>query len=154
MLLGGLCHGANWVFLIWGGYHGLLLAVERASKGTPLSSFMVSLPMVLRVVGVFLLVTIGWVFFRSPDLSFAILWLKQMFAVHPTFSLFYFEPQFRDRFFAALVVAIGISFFGKNNWEIDFEKLMKPSVAWVAAVLMVVCLAFFSKNSPFLYFQF
>ena len=154
MLLGGLWHGANWVFLIWGGYHGLLLAVERASKGTPLSSFMVSLPLALRVVGVFLLVTIGWVFFRSPDLSFAILWLKQMFAVHPTFSLFYFEPQFRDRFFAALVVAIGISFFGKNNWEIDFEKLMKPSVAWVAAVLMVVCLAFFSKNSPFLYFQF
>src|SRR5262249_24437449 len=30
MLLGGLWHGANWNFLIWGGYHGSLLSLERA----------------------------------------------------------------------------------------------------------------------------
>lgn len=33
MLLGGLWHGANWVFVIWGIYHGLLLAIERFFKG-------------------------------------------------------------------------------------------------------------------------
>jgi len=30
MLLGGLWHGAGWNFVLWGGYHGTLLAVERA----------------------------------------------------------------------------------------------------------------------------
>ncbi|HQO35823.1 MAG TPA: MBOAT family O-acyltransferase, partial [bacterium] len=29
MLLGGLWHGASWVFVIWGAYHGLFLAFER-----------------------------------------------------------------------------------------------------------------------------
>ena len=33
MLLGGLWHGASWNFVIWGGYHGALLAVERALRG-------------------------------------------------------------------------------------------------------------------------
>ena len=34
MLLGGLWHGASWNFLIWGGYHGALLSVERATGGS------------------------------------------------------------------------------------------------------------------------
>src|SRR5258708_31525239 len=29
MLLGGLWHGANWTFVAWGGYHGLLLSATR-----------------------------------------------------------------------------------------------------------------------------
>ena len=29
MLLGGLWHGANWTFVVWGGLHGAYLAVER-----------------------------------------------------------------------------------------------------------------------------
>ena len=33
MLLGGLWHGASWNFLIWGGYQGRLLAIERAIRG-------------------------------------------------------------------------------------------------------------------------
>ena len=33
MLLGGLWHGANWTFVIWGGYHGVLLVVERDGEG-------------------------------------------------------------------------------------------------------------------------
>lgn len=32
MLLGGLWHGAGWVFIIWGGLHGLGLAFERALR--------------------------------------------------------------------------------------------------------------------------
>src|SRR5450631_1251387 len=33
MLLGGLWHGASWNFAIWGGYHGVLLSVERLARG-------------------------------------------------------------------------------------------------------------------------
>ena len=33
MLVGGLWHGANWTFVIWGGYHGLLLAAQLALWG-------------------------------------------------------------------------------------------------------------------------
>jgi alginate O-acetyltransferase complex protein AlgI len=154
MFLGGLWHGANWVFLIWGSYHGLLLALERAAKGSSVSRWVGRVPLAFRIGFVFVGVTIGWVFFRSPDLSYSLQWLKLMFTFNPSFTLFHFEPKFRDRFFAALFFAFAVTWGGKNTWEINFDHLMKPRFAWLAAALMITCLAFFSKNSPFLYFQF
>ena len=65
MLLGGLWHGANWTFVVWGAYHGTLLAIQRlipASWARP----------ALKPVGAvltFLLVCVGWVFFRAQTLS-------------------------------------------------------------------------------------
>jgi len=67
MLLGGLWHGANWTFVIWGLYHGLLLALHRA---IPWPRFLAS-PMLrpLCVVTTFAAVCVGWVFFRAPELG-------------------------------------------------------------------------------------
>ncbi len=58
MLLGGLWHGASWNFIVWGGYHGLLLALERATGLTQSRWW--------RIPLTFALVQIGWIFFRSP----------------------------------------------------------------------------------------
>ena len=75
MLLGGLWHGAAWNFVIWGGYHGLLLAGERASG--ELRGRRVTAPPVqpavraARVLLVSCLVALGWVLFRSDDISHA-----------------------------------------------------------------------------------
>ncbi len=154
MLLGGLWHGASAVFLIWGAYHGLLLCLERGVRERGGLSWFKRVPKALRIFCVFVAVTLGWVFFRSPDLPFALQWLKHLFTLQPSFTLYYFEPKFRDRFFAALLVALGIVWKGKNTWEIHFESLMTPRLAWVAAALTLTCFAFFSRNSPFLYFQF
>ena len=38
MLLGGLWHGANWTFVVWGGLHGLYLSVERWLRGASRAS--------------------------------------------------------------------------------------------------------------------
>jgi alginate O-acetyltransferase complex protein AlgI len=82
MLLGGLWHGANWTFVMWGGYHGLLLAVERAlgigrdRHAAP--------PRGLRRVGgtalTFGLVLVGWVFFRAPNPAAAFAGIGQLAA--------------------------------------------------------------------------
>jgi alginate O-acetyltransferase complex protein AlgI len=70
MLLGGLWHGANWTFVVWGGLHGLYLVVERAIRkhvrwrpG----------PAVLVGVGVltFALTNVAWVFFRAKTFGAA-----------------------------------------------------------------------------------
>src|SRR5689334_15001009 len=50
MLLGGLWHGAAWTFVVWGGYHGLLLSLHRAF-GTTWDA----LPRLVRQAGMFLL---------------------------------------------------------------------------------------------------
>jgi alginate O-acetyltransferase complex protein AlgI len=65
MLLGGLWHGANWTFVVWGAYHGMLLAVQRVIPRSwqhpglrPLTTLMT-----------FLLVCVGWVLFRAQTLA-------------------------------------------------------------------------------------
>lgn len=71
MLLGGLWHGASWMFVVWGGLHGAYLAIERALRGprargsTPTSGG-VALPL-----ATFLVVTLTWIPFRAPDAATA-----------------------------------------------------------------------------------
>src|ERR1039458_6927022 len=79
MLLGGLWHGASWNFLIWGGYHGGLLAVERIFRGnrTPTPQWPGLYP--VKAVVTFCLVLVGWVFFRAADLPQSLRILHEMF---------------------------------------------------------------------------
>ncbi len=69
MVLGGLWHGANWTFVVWGFLHGIGLSVVHIiRKFTGISST----TLIQRWVGVILtfhFVTFAWIFFRSPNLS-------------------------------------------------------------------------------------
>ena len=73
MLLGGLWHGASWAFVVWGGLHGLYLAVERALR----TRFAGYKPGPLAFLGLglltYALVNLTWVFFRAD--SFGKAWL-------------------------------------------------------------------------------
>ena len=65
MLIGGLWHGANWTFVVWGGLHGLYLAVERMLRGR-FSGYRPG-PIAIAGLGLltFALVNVAWVFFRA-----------------------------------------------------------------------------------------
>ncbi len=63
MALGGLWHGANWPFVLWGVYHGLLLCIERFA-GRP---FWSGWPRPLRILTTWLLFTFGWSMFIARD---------------------------------------------------------------------------------------
>ncbi len=70
----GFWHGASWNFIIWGLFHGVFLVLERTKFGDFLEK--------IKWVGhlyVLLIVMVGWVFFRSPDLPYAIAYLQAMF---------------------------------------------------------------------------
>jgi D-alanyl-lipoteichoic acid acyltransferase DltB (MBOAT superfamily) len=64
MLLAGLWHGAAWNYVLWGGYHGLLLIVYRA-MGWNADPGVRGRWDPLRIGVMFVLVVIGWVFFAS-----------------------------------------------------------------------------------------
>ena len=66
MLLGGLWHGAQWNFLLWGAIHGGALALERLAGKRP---YWNGLPPFLRVAVTFAVVLLAWIPFRAPDLS-------------------------------------------------------------------------------------
>ena len=65
MFLGGLWHGAAWTFVVWGGIHGLGLAVERATGWRPHTRAQQWLGRVLT----FHLVCFAWIFFRADSFS-------------------------------------------------------------------------------------
>jgi D-alanyl-lipoteichoic acid acyltransferase DltB (MBOAT superfamily) len=73
MLLGGLWHGAGWTFLIWGGIHGAMLALERLSGTAVDNSDEVPVArQVPRILLTFGLVCVAWVFFRAESLDAAL----------------------------------------------------------------------------------
>ena len=81
MTLGGLWHGAAWTFVVWGAYHGAWLVVSHVwrRKRRRARWAWLSVPVT------FLLTTVGWVFFRAPDLATAIRMLGSM-AVAPRWT--------------------------------------------------------------------
>ena len=66
MTLGGLWHGANWTYLLWGGWHGAMLATERVLREKRRIPGWVSTPIT------FLVVAIGWAFFRADSIEQAL----------------------------------------------------------------------------------
>ncbi len=73
----GLWHGANWTFLFWGFYHGALLTIDRLLP----SSVTNRIPKILSLLSAFILVLIGWVFFRSNTIAGAFGYMSAMFNV-------------------------------------------------------------------------
>ncbi len=66
-LLGGLWHGASWMFVIWGALHGGALVVHRLWQ-----RWGGALPTVLAWVVTFQFINLTWVFFRAEDMQAAL----------------------------------------------------------------------------------
>jgi alginate O-acetyltransferase complex protein AlgI len=72
MLLGGLWHGANWTFILWGGIHGLGLCVHKMYlklRREKLESNCSIIGTSISVLFTFFFVTICWIFFRADDIQ-------------------------------------------------------------------------------------
>jgi len=74
-LLTGAWHGASWNFIVWGLWHGLFLWLERLAS---LKAILERAPPILRHGYSMFVVLIGWVFFRSADLDYAVGFLTRM----------------------------------------------------------------------------
>lgn len=72
MLIGGLWHGASWLFVIWGGLHACCLILERILKKTILVSTKLSkVTEINLIVFTYLVISLIWVFFRAEDIHSA-----------------------------------------------------------------------------------
>jgi alginate O-acetyltransferase complex protein AlgI len=69
MLLGGLWHGAGWNFLIWGGLHGLYLAVNHLWRGEKWKPPANLVGLAASWLLTFSSVVVAWVFFRAKTLA-------------------------------------------------------------------------------------
>jgi alginate O-acetyltransferase complex protein AlgI len=153
MLLGGLWHGASWNFVLWGAFHGILLAVERAVGVDRLYGWM---PRAMRVATTFSLVLVSWVFFRAADLPAALDYLGRMFGIGeagvaaPLLSALLLSPYLLLSFAIAAAVVWG----GRQSWY--WTRELTPVKIVVALALLVAAIAALSTQdyNPFIYYIF
>jgi D-alanyl-lipoteichoic acid acyltransferase DltB (MBOAT superfamily) len=150
MLLGGLWHGANWNFIIWGGYHGLLLSLERLLGQAKHREQSWTLGDVPRASATFILVCIGWVFFRAANVHDALLVVTRLCQMPQ--GQWPVEPSLMILTVAGLAVAL-------IEERVPMLKAIEQAPAWVVAscfgtLLFVVELFAVDADIPFVYFQF
>jgi len=153
MLIGGLWHGAQWTFVVWGAIHGGMLMLERLMGK---DSFYQRLPNALRMALTFVVLLITWVFFRAANLDVALAYLGAMFGQSgdaPAAGILTGE-LLRPMNFLFLALAIIVTWVTPRtaNW---LEKLTAGKIAF-GLVLFAFSLAmmFTQGFNPFLYFQF
>jgi alginate O-acetyltransferase complex protein AlgI len=151
MLLGGLWHGANWTFVVWGGVHGGWLAVERFFTKRILGREDANLGWAGRITTL-TVVGLAWVFFRASSVSEAITLLSGL-------THFAWRPEYG----AALVYLSIVSFVALAiDWRLEYAKeeyvfeTARPRTAFAAGLAMCAVITVFGalESSAFIYFQF
>ncbi len=142
----GFWHGANWNYIIWGLYFGLLLLFEK--------KYLSSIPKSLRRIYTLFLLLIGWVIFAFESLPEMILCLKNMFNLAGNA---FFDDQFLYLISNyGLLLCLGILF----STNIPYTYYKKIENDWIRCVFYCVVLlattAYLVQDTynPFLYFRF
>jgi len=156
----GLWHGASWNFVFWGLFHGAFLVLERLGFGRILTR----IPSWLSWSYAFVVVCVGWVFFRVDTLSQGFDILSRMFiwssgeASRSSYLRFFFlEPLY------GLVLFLAVAF--ATPWRPEWVNRVKVTVperfrlgleACVVLSMLLICCAFIAADSynPFIYFRF
>ncbi len=159
MLLGGLWHGANWTFVVWGGLHGSFQVLQRAVAPT-LSTIVTRLripPAVSTVAAgliVFSLVCLAWIFFRAPTVEAAWHMLARLFVAD--YALAGVPSQFQVSkglfLIALLMVAEAVLRFPRTRaWVFGHA-----SIRFVSALVLLwlIGLAGNFEGRQFIYFAF
>ena len=153
-LVSGFWHGANWTFIFWGGFHAILflpsfiLNTNRKYTSSIIGekTFLPSPKEFVQVGITFILVTIGWVFFRSETIVDSFNYLSKMF-------LEFGIPQNLRKGILFVMCLTLLDFIIKGNERMNFKK--SHSLELLGSVILVlVILFFYNQSSSFIYFQF
>ena len=153
MLLGGLWHGAAWTFVIWGGIHGIMLAIERMRGKT---SFYHRLPGFLRTIITFGIVCIAWVFFRADDLPSALRYCGSLFGLGsvPEGAQMIDAVIYQPFYVVSVLIAGVLVWFAPQTWDFTKKITVPKAVIVLGLFLMAVLLLTTQSFNPFIYFIF
>lgn len=153
-LLTGFWHGADWNFIFWGLFHGIVLLIEKFFIGDLVDK----LPKWLQDFYVMVIVMVGWVLFDADNLLVAGNRLLRMFTLDSTAltnaeSLYYL----RSYIFTIIIAIIGSTPLPKRIADkLENKKIMTIIEPLFVGVLLIATTAFIVDGSfnPFIYFRF
>ncbi len=177
-LISGLWHGANWTFVIWGGLHGAyyLFSYWTRNIRPKLTRFLKldKVPFIqktLRVLFIFHIVLIGWIFFRANTLSDAIFIVTHLFTgigdvfnrmwelgITPGIFHYGFELPVSEMFIGmCAIIILGIHHLIQRQQSARAWLNTKPIwIRWAVYYSLVISILVFGYLEPseFIYFQF
>lgn len=157
-MLTGLWHGAQWNFMFWGLYYGVIFILEKYLWGSKIEK----LPAAVQHIYAFVLVLFGWVFFFSPTLGYAGQYLKVMFGIG---AKGIFDKQGFFMIFTnwlLIVIAIlasaprGYKLLKKITgcWQSEEVRAIVTCAVYIAMFLLCIAFLVTETYNPFLYFRF
>jgi len=157
-ILTGIWHGASFSFMVWGLWHGLFLIVERLFTAREVKNkYLVPLRYILTM----LVVVVGWVFFRSPGLYYALSYLGIMFGIvkpqNVGFTIWYYlSPKIIFMLCLSALASTPILKSAGNFLKIQDDFIVKKITSVLLLVLFFVCIVIVTSTSynPFIYFRF
>lgn len=156
-LASGFWHGAAWTFIIWGIYHGFWLVLERMF----LADVYKKIGKLASALICFVLVAIGWVFFRADTTAGAFNFVQQLFTFNFSMPPHFVDNEFTFYFGLAIVFSFFASFrFGQiiqNKVYYSYYGNLGNLLATVVAIsLFTLSLASITSSgfNPFIYFRF
>lgn len=155
MLLGGLWHGASWLFVLWGGVHGLLLVVERVARQLFDNSTLVRTAGMQFVFGIatWLAVCLTWVLFRAEDPASAAHLLISMLAFGPGGQLLGGAEILTV--VAVIVSLLATHWFMRNrSFETVFKGLSWPVAGLILGAMLAAIVLSPGEERDFIYFEF
>lgn len=156
-LISGFWHGASWNYVLWGAYHGGIMCAERANPAEKNKTHFI-----LKWAGTLLTVTVGWVIFRTTDISHAFSYLGDMF----TFANYYkvinphdvmiIDTRGAFTFIIAAIICFAPLFTGSYTKIARFVERRQKLIS--AMVFLLFCFSLLkiitAQFSPFIYFMF
>jgi D-alanyl-lipoteichoic acid acyltransferase DltB (MBOAT superfamily) len=154
MLAAGLWHGANWTFLAWGAFHGMVLVLYRVipplGRLEKSQSGWASFCAVSLMLGV---TCVGWVLFRAPDFATCLAWFRAL-SVWSSSGVPWVTPFFWLLLHCAPLLLLQFA-TRQREGESDFPPNWHWSLrGFVYALLFVTIASSAISEKEFLYFQF
>ena len=152
MLVSGLWHGANWTFVIWGAYHGVLVAIcnifpgkkndEREARNR---KFLSGLQKCISILVTFVLMSLGWVFFRANNVGDAFKAFKKMGTEH---GMLYNGNGMPSILMGLMLIGILMVIEHLSTGRLITD------IAYSATLIIVILLCGSFTGGQFIYFQF
>jgi alginate O-acetyltransferase complex protein AlgI len=156
MLIGGLWHGASWTFVVWGGLHGIYLAIERVLKiKFKNAEWLKKLStQIILALTTYLLVCITWVFFRAQNFPQAFALIQSMFGFNPegqsTLATVYIIEVI------VVTISMLIIHWRMRNTSLEavVQKTSWPVIGTIWGIMLVLIIISQGSGDAFIYFQF